>query len=396
MERLKQHYEFLRIKPGATRDEIKQAYVLAEQKLHADRLADDPLVRHKAQERLRKINVAYMEIMDAYQEVRASLKEGKIQTTPKPSADVPRGVSVKETEDADAADTFEKPKDVVIPTHPENMARSVLAAGKRNGEETSGAAPLSEDGDRPDDGAERMEMGAFDNNLPDKDEAAISDPTDLLRKESYLLFAVVALVIFIMAITWIKTARKSSAPAVATKGTAPVETASPSRKASENIGAVPESTVKKSSTSSQPARQSAAEDTVDAHLVMHDAEQGNAKAQALLGYMFMAGKGVRQDAAEAAKWFRTAAAQGNPEAEDWLGYLYETGMGVPQNYPEAVRLYRLAADQGDADAQKNLGRMYAKGKGVAKNQHEAIKWLRKAATQGNEEAQKALEIWQEE
>ena len=82
MERLKQHYELLRIKPGAHLNEIKQAYVLAEQKLHEDRLADDPLVRQKAQERLRKINQAYMEIMDAYKEVQASLKEGTIRFEP--------------------------------------------------------------------------------------------------------------------------------------------------------------------------------------------------------------------------------------------------------------------------------------------------------------------------
>ena len=233
MERLKQHYELLRIKPGAQLNEIKQAYVLAEQKLHADRLADDPLVRHKAQERLRKINEAYMAIIDAYKEVQASLKEGKIQITPKPSADVPRGMSVKETENDDTADTFEKPKDVVIPTHPENVARSILAAGKRNGEGTPGVAPLSEGGDTPDDRTERTEeKGVSVNDLPDKDESDISDPADLIRKESYLLFAAVALIIFIMAITWIRTAWKSSAPDVATKGTAPVETTSPSREAS--------------------------------------------------------------------------------------------------------------------------------------------------------------------
>ena len=41
------------------------------------------------------------------------------------------------------------------------------------------------------------------------------------------------------------------------------------------------------------------------------AEQGDADAQFLLGFMYAYGKGVAQDFAKAVKWYRKAAEQGN-------------------------------------------------------------------------------------
>jgi TPR repeat protein len=49
------------------------------------------------------------------------------------------------------------------------------------------------------------------------------------------------------------------------------------------------------------------------------AKQGHASAQAQLGFMYAYGKGVRQDAAEAVKWYRKAAEQGDPHAQFILG-----------------------------------------------------------------------------
>ena len=58
------------------------------------------------------------------------------------------------------------------------------------------------------------------------------------------------------------------------------------------------------------------------------AERGDAHAQALLGNMYAKGQGVRQDDAEAFRWFRQAAAQGHAQAQHNLGVMYETGRGV--------------------------------------------------------------------
>ena len=97
--------------------------------------------------------------------------------------------------------------------------------------------------------------------------------------------------------------------------------------------------------------------------------------------MYDEGRGVPQDYAEAARWFRLAADQGDAEAEYNLGVTYDEGEGVPQDDAEAARRYRLAADQGHVSAQFNLGVMYGSGKGVPQDDVEAHMWLNLATAQ---------------
>ena len=112
------------------------------------------------------------------------------------------------------------------------------------------------------------------------------------------------------------------------------------------------------------------------------AEQGDAKAQYLLGDMYRDGKGVTKDSAEAVKWYRKSADQGNVEAQVRVGFL-------SKDSAEQVKWLRMAADQGDVLTQCFLGSMYANAlvDGVVKDSAEAVKWYRKAADQGNANAQ---------
>ena len=101
---------------------------------------------------------------------------------------------------------------------------------------------------------------------------------------------------------------------------------------------------------------------------------------------------MKEDAAEAVKWYQMAAEQGHAEAQNNLGMSYRTGSGVEEDDVEAVRWIRKAAEQGDALAQKGLGFMYIKGEGVTVNLATAKKWLRLAAEQGNVNAQGGLDL----
>src|SRR2546425_1106147 len=105
----------------------------------------------------------------------------------------------------------------------------------------------------------------------------------------------------------------------------------------------------------------------------------DAEAQFNLGVMYHEGRGVSQDDAEAAKWYRQAAAQGHAGAQYSLGVMYYYGQGVPQDYAEALKWYRQAAAQGYAGAQSELGVMYHNGQGVSQDDTEALKWYRQAA-----------------
>tara|TARA_B100000676_G_scaffold249243_1_gene253247 strand:- start:1834 stop:2394 length:561 start_codon:yes stop_codon:yes gene_type:complete len=90
------------------------------------------------------------------------------------------------------------------------------------------------------------------------------------------------------------------------------------------------------------------------------AEQGHAKSQFNLGWMYNYGRGVPQNYKTAVKWYKFAAKQGVAFAQFNLGVMYEDGEGVPQNYKTAVKWYRLAAEQGWRDAQWRLNKIKAR------------------------------------
>ena len=66
-------------------------------------------------------------------------------------------------------------------------------------------------------------------------------------------------------------------------------------------------------------------DFVKANQYRARAEQGDAKAQARLGFCYLKGSGVTRDSAEAVKWFRKAADQGYAVAQYDLGVEYLEG-----------------------------------------------------------------------
>lgn len=61
------------------------------------------------------------------------------------------------------------------------------------------------------------------------------------------------------------------------------------------------------------------------------ADQGDARAQYYIGYMYRRGDGVRKNDVEAAKWLLKAAVQGLAPAQDYIGWMYANGIGVQRN-----------------------------------------------------------------
>jgi len=122
------------------------------------------------------------------------------------------------------------------------------------------------------------------------------------------------------------------------------------------------------------------------------AEQGNAAAQAGLGFMYNLGQGTEPDYTQAVVWFRKSAEQGNANAQSGLGFSYQNGQGVPQNSQEAVKWYRLAAEQGLPVAQAKLGQLYKNGEGVAQDSSKAYLWLSLASENVAEAVQMRDEV----
>lgn len=87
------------------------------------------------------------------------------------------------------------------------------------------------------------------------------------------------------------------------------------------------------------------------------------------------GRGVKQDPAAAATWFRKAADHGDAGAQFSLGLLHSTGQGVAKSFAEAQKWYRLAALQGNWGAQINLALLYSMGLGAPRNYPLAYMWF---------------------
>jgi TPR repeat protein len=76
------------------------------------------------------------------------------------------------------------------------------------------------------------------------------------------------------------------------------------------------------------------------------AEAGRPLHQYFLGLAYEQGRGVRQDYAEALKWFRRAADQGLSNAQFQLGLLYYAGRGASQDFVRAYVWFNLATAHG--------------------------------------------------
>lgn len=101
----------------------------------------------------------------------------------------------------------------------------------------------------------------------------------------------------------------------------------------------------------------------------HDsAQQGFSITQAFLGFCYCTGMGVTKDWSQGV----VAAAQGHASTQTNLGLCYEYGHGVAQNAGEAVKWHRLAAAQGDIYC-------YERGVGITQDLKKALQYYELAA-----------------
>jgi uncharacterized protein len=91
----------------------------------------------------------------------------------------------------------------------------------------------------------------------------------------------------------------------------------------------------------------------------------------------------REDYVTAAAILGPLAEQGDARAQGYLGFMYATGRGVPQNYFVAARWYHRGAEQGDPFSQYQLGLLFDKGQGVPEDWIAAHKWLNLATSRAS-------------
>jgi hypothetical protein len=320
MENLKRFYSRLGIQPGASLEEIRQAYADAERGFHAERLADDPQVRRKAQEQLSALNEAYLALVDAYEVVQASLGDYRDQPVPPPgqcSAPLPEGA-------------------LPAGRRREAMQSPFTGAGTTDSEEKERSAAAGD-----------AEVAVIPS--PGTDQGDFPDPVRPLKKEIAKLLAVLAAVIVILLAIRYKTHPVQSPPVAPSTFTQIVP--SDIRHDAELGNAKAQTLLGYLYRDGKGVRKDLAG---AAKWFGRAALQGDAEAQDWFGYLYETGQGVPQDYREAARWYRMAAEQGNADAQKNLGLMYANGKGVAQSSQDAEMWLKKAAAQGNGEAVRTL------------------------------------------
>ena len=73
--------------------------------------------------------------------------------------------------------------------------------------------------------------------------------------------------------------------------------------------------------------------------------------------MYAKGRGVKQDDFEAMKWYRQAAEQGEANAQAILGFSYLLGKGIQVNKSLAKEWFGKACDNGNQDGCEYYGKL---------------------------------------
>ena len=104
------------------------------------------------------------------------------------------------------------------------------------------------------------------------------------------------------------------------------------------------------------------------------AEQGDARAQYVVGIIYLAGYVEPSSSDAALSWLSKAADQGYVQAQTELARMYRVGDGTDVDFTRMVYWYERAAEQGDVGAQLFLADSYAYGHGIEADPVRGYMW----------------------
>ncbi|ELV7508179.1 tetratricopeptide repeat protein [Aeromonas veronii] len=121
------------------------------------------------------------------------------------------------------------------------------------------------------------------------------------------------------------------------------------------------------------------------------AEQGQPRAQALMGWSHEVGQGSEQDINRAITLYRQSAQAGDPFGQYRLADAYLRGSGVKRDLREAFHWMDLAARNGDVPAMLKVGVLHLMGASGRVDLSQGKLWLYQAAQKGNKLALQVLQ-----
>jgi TPR repeat protein len=102
------------------------------------------------------------------------------------------------------------------------------------------------------------------------------------------------------------------------------------------------------------------------------AEEGHGLAQALLGRIYLEGKGIQKNQDEVLKWIERSVRNLGPYECYRQGMKYYNGFGVEKNYNVAMLYLQAAKHKKYTLAQVQIGILYLEGHGVEKSKERAM------------------------
>ena len=87
--------------------------------------------------------------------------------------------------------------------------------------------------------------------------------------------------------------------------------------------------------------------------------------------------------AEMLRLMKQLSDQGYAKAQSKLGWIYERGIGVKVNYKKALELYQKSKNKDDGFAYVRLGFMYQRGVGVEKDTTKSVELIKKSIARGH-------------
>lgn len=121
------------------------------------------------------------------------------------------------------------------------------------------------------------------------------------------------------------------------------------------------------------------------------AEQGQPRAQALMGWSHEVGQGSEQDIHQAISFYLQSALAGDPFGQYRLAELYLRGVGVKRDLRQAFHWMDQAARNGDVPAMLKVGVLHLMGVSGRVDLPQAKQWLYQAAQKGNKLALQVLQ-----
>lgn len=121
------------------------------------------------------------------------------------------------------------------------------------------------------------------------------------------------------------------------------------------------------------------------------AEQGQPRAQALMGWSHEMGQGSEQDMQRAIRLYFQSAQAGDPFGQYRLAELYLRGVGVKRDLRQAFHWMDQAARNGDVPAMLKVGVLHLMGVSGRVDLPQAKQWLYQAAQKGNKLALQVLQ-----